>query len=111
MQSHENSLSRRGRQAASEPLRADFDLFAEAMENHYHPDDNPDGCLPLCIAENLLNWTEMEAKLRTIASETPTPDWVASYTSILGAFPSWGVFDLVKQCVFFWGRRVVPAQA
>jgi aspartate/methionine/tyrosine aminotransferase len=83
--SHASSLSRRGRQAAGQPLRADFDLFAEAMENHYHPDDNPEGCLPLCIAENLLNWTEMEAKLRGIATETKTPDWVASYTSILGA--------------------------
>ncbi|WP_173021546.1 aminotransferase class I/II-fold pyridoxal phosphate-dependent enzyme [Lewinella sp. W8] len=85
MQSPESSLSRRGRRAASHPLRADFDLFAEAMDNHYHPEDNPEGCLPLCIAENLLNWEEMEAKLRGIAAAGPTPDWVASYTSILGA--------------------------
>lgn len=85
MPHHDSTLSQRGQRAAGQPLRADFDLFAEAMDNHYHPENNPEGCLPLCIAENLLNWEEMEAKLRGIAAAGPTPDWVASYTSILGA--------------------------
>jgi aspartate/methionine/tyrosine aminotransferase len=77
-------LSQRGQTAISQPLRADLELFYEAMENRYHATDNPDGSFTLCIAENLLNWEEMEAKLRKITAQ-PIPEWVASYTSILGA--------------------------
>ncbi|MBC6994583.1 aminotransferase class I/II-fold pyridoxal phosphate-dependent enzyme [Neolewinella lacunae] len=79
------SLSARGQRAATQPIRADFDLFRTALENLYHPQDNPAGVFTLCIAENLLNWEEMRAKLQSIASTRQTPDWVASYTSILGA--------------------------
>lgn len=79
-------LSNRGNRAITQPLRADLDLFYEAMENRYEPTDNPDGVFTLCIAENLLNWTEMEAKLREIAAG-PIPEWVPSYTAILGAPP------------------------
>ncbi|MFK8161457.1 MAG: aminotransferase class I/II-fold pyridoxal phosphate-dependent enzyme [Lewinella sp.] len=77
-------LSHRGQAAISQPLRADLELFYEAMENRYHAKDNPDGSFTLCIAENLLNWGEMEAKLREITAR-PIPEWVASYTAILGA--------------------------
>ena len=81
------SLSKRGTAAASTPLRADFALFEAAMENPYHPRDNPSGAIPLCIAENLLSWDQLDAKLRHIAATQPTPEWVASYTSTLGAPP------------------------
>lgn len=78
------SLSQRGQRALNKPLRADLDLFFAAMEDRYHPQENPAGKFALCVAENLLNWTEMEAKLREIAAG-PMPEWVPSYTSILGA--------------------------
>jgi len=79
-------LSKRGKRAINQPLRADLDLFYEAMENRYDATDKPEGVFTLCIAENLLNWPEMEAKLREIAAG-PIPEWVPSYTSILGAPP------------------------
>lgn len=78
-------LSSRGSAAAEQPLRADLELFQSASENLYHPDDNPAGALPLCIAENLLSWDTVRDKLRQIAVENVTPEWVASYTSIQGA--------------------------
>lgn len=77
-------LSHRGNAAISQPLRADLDLFYEAMDNRYDAATNPDGVFTLCIAENLLNWSEMEAKLREIAAG-PIPEWVPSYTAITGA--------------------------
>ncbi|WP_273445294.1 aminotransferase class I/II-fold pyridoxal phosphate-dependent enzyme [Neolewinella agarilytica] len=79
-------LSKRGKRAINQPLRADLDLFYEAMENRYDESENPDGVFTLCIAENILNWKEMEAKLREVAAG-PIPDWVPSYTAILGAPP------------------------
>lgn len=78
------SLSHRGSAAISQPLRADLDLFYEAMENRYDAKTNPAGVFTLCIAENLLNWPEMETKLREIAAG-PIPEWVPSYTAITGA--------------------------
>ena len=77
-------LSHRGQAAVSQPLRADLDLFFEAMDNRYDAQDNPDGVFTLCVAENLLNWAEMEAKLREIAGR-PIPEWVPAYTAIAGA--------------------------
>ncbi len=78
-------LSKRGEAAATQPLRADLDAFYEAMEDRYHAQDNPNGKFPLTIAENALCWPELRDKFRTIQAENQTPDWVASYTSILGA--------------------------
>lgn len=77
-------LSRRGLAAISQPLRADLDLFFEAMDNLYDAETNPEGVFTLCIAENGLCWPEMETKLREIAAG-PIPKWVPSYTSIIGA--------------------------
>ncbi|MEM6771042.1 MAG: pyridoxal phosphate-dependent aminotransferase, partial [Bacteroidota bacterium] len=77
-------LSHRGQTAISQPLRADLDLFFEGMEDRYDAQDNPNGKFLLCIAENLLNWAEMETKLRAIGAG-PIPEWVPSYTSITGA--------------------------
>src|SRR6056297_3778988 len=78
------SLSKRGQAALNQPLRADLDLFFSAMEDQYHPTDNPDGKLPLCVAENLHQSERMREKLRQIAAG-PIPDWVPGYTAILGA--------------------------
>ncbi|NJC25459.1 aminotransferase class I/II-fold pyridoxal phosphate-dependent enzyme [Neolewinella antarctica] len=78
------SLSKRGRTAATSPLRADFELFEAVMQNHYHPEDNPTGAIPLCIAENILGWAPLRDKFREIVAAKTTPDWVASYTSTLG---------------------------
>ncbi|MEO0732280.1 MAG: pyridoxal phosphate-dependent aminotransferase, partial [Bacteroidota bacterium] len=79
-----STLSKRGQTAINQPLRADLDLFFSAMEDRYDAVDKPDGKFLLCIAENLLNTERMNAKLREIATR-PIPDWVPSYTAILGA--------------------------
>jgi 1-aminocyclopropane-1-carboxylate synthase len=79
------SLSQRGARAAGTPLRVDYDAFREAMENRYDPARNPTGALPLNVAENRLSWHELKPKLESIAGSTTIPDWVAGYTSPLGA--------------------------
>ncbi len=78
------ALSARGAALLGRPLRADFELFAEAEENAFDATDNPDGAIALCIAENVLSWPEMEARLREAAC-AKTPDWVAKYTQVQGA--------------------------
>ncbi len=81
-----SSLSNRGAALIGKPLRADFDKFALAEENPYDAVNNPEGAISLCIAENVLSWPEMRAKLQEIA-QRPIPQWVSKYTSILGAPP------------------------
>ena len=78
------SLSDRGKSAAVSPLRADFELFDEVMQDHYDAATNPNGKIPLCIAENVLGWPPLRDKLRAISQEKIPPDWVGTYTSILG---------------------------
>ena len=78
------TLSHRGQTAAKTPLRADFALLDEATQNEYHPKDNPTGAIPLCIAENTIGWEPLRDRLQQIAATTTTPDWVTSYTAILG---------------------------
>lgn len=78
-------LSQRGQKAINQPIRADLETFYEAMENRYHPEENPEGAFTLCIAENGLCWPELRDRLQRIAVEQTAPDWVASYTAILGA--------------------------
>ncbi len=79
-----SSLSTRGGALLGKPLRADFAYFQEVEENPFHATDNPDGKIALCIAENVLSWPEMEARLREAACGK-TPDWVAKYTAVTGA--------------------------
>lgn len=78
------SLSERGQAAVNQPLRADFDLFFSAMEDRYHPLENPDGKLVLCVAENVHQSARMREKLRRIASGK-IPDWVPGYTAVVGS--------------------------
>ncbi|MGB3546516.1 MAG: aminotransferase class I/II-fold pyridoxal phosphate-dependent enzyme [Saprospiraceae bacterium] len=79
----DQTLSYRGRQAVGNPMRADLELFQDATENEYHATHNPTGAVPLCIAENVLNWTEMEALLHRAAAEE-IPAEVSRYASVLG---------------------------
>ncbi len=79
------TLSHRGNAAATQPLRADLDAFYEAMEDLYHAQDNANGKFTLTIAENALCWPELRDKIRALQAEHEPPDWVPSYTAILGA--------------------------
>ncbi|MCX8211503.1 MAG: aminotransferase class I/II-fold pyridoxal phosphate-dependent enzyme [Lewinella sp.] len=78
-------LSQRGKAAANQPLRADLDAFYEALEDKYDAKDNTNGKFTLTIAENALCWAELRGKFRDIQTRHEKPDWVASYTSLLGA--------------------------
>ncbi|PPK88258.1 1-aminocyclopropane-1-carboxylate synthase [Neolewinella xylanilytica] len=96
-------LSKRGAQKAQEPLRPDFELFEKAQANPYAP-DNTDGAIPLCIAENLLQWPTLRDKLQSIAAERDWPDWVAAYTELAGA-P-----DFREAVAAFVGRHIAGQQ-
>jgi aspartate/methionine/tyrosine aminotransferase len=80
-----SALSSRGKRAADTRLRVDYDLFQEAVENLYSPIDNPNGALPLNVAENRLNWPELKAKIEAITATHEIPAWVPGYTSHRGA--------------------------
>lgn len=80
-----SSLSTRGNLASSAVLRPDFEIFFEASKNLYHKETNPTGTFPLNIAENVLNWPMLKAKIQQITQENEIPDWVSGYTSCLGA--------------------------
>ena len=81
------SLSARGALAASRPLRIDHAAFREAMANRYDATANPEGALPLNIAENRLVWPELKAKLEEITRSEEIPAWVPKYASHRGAAP------------------------
>jgi len=81
----ERTLSQRGQHAQNTALRIDFEVFFEASQNLYHPQKNPDGAIPLNIAENKLSWRLLREKMEQISRHNTIPDWVASYTSPMGA--------------------------
>lgn len=72
-------LSTRGQNAASKPLRMDLEIYQDAMENLYHPDQNPNGTFPMTVAENHLCWEMLRDKMQEISRNQEIPDWVASY--------------------------------
>ncbi|MBX2817407.1 MAG: aminotransferase class I/II-fold pyridoxal phosphate-dependent enzyme [Saprospiraceae bacterium] len=78
------SLSKRGREAAADVIRADIALWEEAMANKYDADQNPNGAFVLNMAENKLCWDMLGQKLEDIGKHESLPDWVAGYTSLLG---------------------------
>lgn len=80
-----SSLSQRGQIAQNTVLRIDFEVFFEAMQNLYHAKNNPEGAIPLNIAENRLSWHLLRDKMQHISRKQDIPDWVPSYTSALGA--------------------------
>lgn len=79
-----NSLSERGAKLAQNPARIDFELFMEAAENLYHPEDNPEGAFPLNVAENVLMIERMQQKMERIMVTEQLPAWVNQYTGMLG---------------------------
>ncbi len=78
------SLSNRGNSLAQNPARIDFEIFTEAVQNLYSPDENPTGAFPLNIAENQLMSSEIKTQLNTIFQRSEVPDWVLNYTDMLG---------------------------
>jgi aspartate/methionine/tyrosine aminotransferase len=78
------TLSVRGAQAATTTSRPDQDAFYEAKRNLYHATDNPDGALPLNVAENSLGWAALKHKIESVTAQQALPDWVAKYTDFAG---------------------------
>ena len=79
-----STLSKRGQSLASNPARIDFEIFMEASQNLYHPEDNPKGTFPVNVAENTLMSPVIKEKLTSILQQQEMPDWVLKYTSMLG---------------------------
>ncbi|MFC3878660.1 aminotransferase class I/II-fold pyridoxal phosphate-dependent enzyme [Algoriphagus namhaensis] len=77
-------LSEKGKKASSTLARVDLDVYFEALENRYHPVDNPSGALPMSVAENQLCWDNLKQKFQQITRKQDIPDWVASYGDAAG---------------------------
>lgn len=77
-------LSEKGKKASSTLARVDLDVYFEALENRYHPVENPSGALPMSVAENQLCWEDLKQKFQQITREQDIPDWVASYGDAAG---------------------------
>ena len=78
------SLALRGQALASNPARIDMELFADAMENHYHETDNPEGAFALNMAENNIMGQRMREKLDELLAQSKLPQWVMQYTELAG---------------------------
>ena len=83
--SDSSSLSKRGQIVQNTTLRVDFEIFFEAMKDLYDQDENPNGTIPLNIAENRLSWHLLENRMRELSKSETIPAWVAGYTSAMGA--------------------------
>ena len=84
MSKSNSNLSERGNILANNPARVDDDLFAEACQNLYCPDKNPNGSFPLNVAENHLMGSIIKSQLGSIIQQYEIPDWVLNYTNTLG---------------------------
>lgn len=84
MKNHYTSLSSRGNILATNPARVDFEIFMEASQNLYCPNENPNGAFPLNVAENSLTSDLIKDKLTEIIQQKEMPDWVLKYTHLLG---------------------------
>lgn len=80
------TLSQRGQDLAANPARIDIELWMEAMENIFHPKDNPEGAFPLNVAENSVMVEVIRQQLEQILHQENLPLWVMKYTSTAG-FP------------------------
>jgi Aspartate/tyrosine/aromatic aminotransferase len=78
-------LSQIGKSASKKAMRVDLEIYYEAMENLYHPEDNPEGTFPMNIAENHLCWNQLRERIQQVTRENDIPEWVASYTDPAGA--------------------------
>ena len=79
-----STLSQRGQDLAANPARTDIEWWMEAMENLFHPRDNPDGAFPLNVAENSVMADTIQGECQKILQEHLVPDWVLKYTSPAG---------------------------
>lgn len=57
-----------------------MELFMEAAQNRYDPEENPKGAFPLNIAENALMIPFLKARLDAILKEREIPEWAFQYT-------------------------------
>ncbi|WP_268034467.1 aminotransferase class I/II-fold pyridoxal phosphate-dependent enzyme [Algoriphagus sp. PAP.12] len=80
-----SSLSNKGFTATQTPARVDMKIYFEALENLYHPTENPTGALPMNVAENHLCWEMLRERIQKVTRENDIPEWVASYTDPSGA--------------------------
>jgi aspartate/methionine/tyrosine aminotransferase len=80
-----SSLSTRGKAALKSKLRVDMDAYFEALQNLYHPLENPEGALPMNVAENRISVDSVVQKIQEISREKEIPSWVAGYTSGQGS--------------------------
>ena len=78
------TISKRGAIAAKTALRSDMDLFFEASGDLWDAKSNPDGKLPLNMAENNLSWEKLQEEMETVLKNNSIPDWVSNYTSPAG---------------------------
>lgn len=74
------SLSERGRSFVEASIRPDVPVIIEAFANEYHPDDHPEGCLMLNIAENKLGAPVIREYIQDLFRKTEIPEWVSYYT-------------------------------
>ena len=78
-------VSKRGLDASTSVVRVDMELYFEAADNMYHKANNPDGAFPLNVAENRMNWPMLRTQIEKMEHKHPMEDWVANYTSAVGA--------------------------
>ncbi len=79
-----SNLSSKGKKLTENAARVDFEVFMEASQNLYSPDENPDGAFPLNVAENQLMASEIRNRLNAVLMQGNIPDWVLNYTHLLG---------------------------
>ena len=85
-------LASRGMTASTKAVRVDMDLYFEAAANLYDAKTNPQGKFPINVAENRLTWNLLKTKIEETALKNPLEDWVANYTSSVGALSTRQVF-------------------
>ncbi len=78
------SLSKRGAVLIKNEGRVDTQLFMEASQDIYCPNNNPNGKFPLNVAENSLTASIIKEKITSIVRENEIPSWVLKYTHFLG---------------------------
>jgi aspartate/methionine/tyrosine aminotransferase len=96
-----SSLSSRGTAAITTGvLRTNMEKYFDAVQNIFHPTDNPNGKFPLSVAENRLSWDALREKIQTVTAENDIPAWVAGYTSWQGnlGFRT-AVADFLSKCL------------
>jgi len=75
-----SGLSRRGAPLAASAARVDMDLFFEAAQNLYDPEENPEGYFTLNVAENALMIPMMKTRIDEILQQGAVPEWAFQYT-------------------------------